>query len=88
MNHLASNDYSKFIDESTVVKGSNTSLQMHDHVMSKVTTTKNALTGFNNKVITLSNGACVPYIDGLTANDVIIKNYEFYSKCIYIYLTL
>ena len=39
-NHLVSSDYSKVIDES------NTSLQMHDHVMSKVTTTKNALTGF------------------------------------------
>ena len=51
-NHLVSSDYSKAIDESTVIKDSNTSLQMHDHVMTKVTTTKNALTGFNNKVIT------------------------------------
>lgn len=57
-----------------MINGSNTSLQMHDNVMSKVTTTKNALTGFNNKVITLSNGACVPYVNGLTAHDVIVKN--------------
>ena len=56
-NHLVSSDYSKVITQSTVVKGSNTTLQMHDHVMSKVTTIKNALTGFNNQVITLPNGA-------------------------------
>lgn len=42
--------------------------------MSNVTTTKNSLTGSNNKVIKMLNGACVPYIDGLIANDVIIKN--------------
>ena len=31
-NHFDSSDYSKVIDESTVIKGSNTSLQMHDNV--------------------------------------------------------
>lgn len=62
-NHLVSSDCSKFITQSTVVKGSNTTFQMHDHIMSKVTTIKNALTGFNNMVITLSNGSCVPYIN-------------------------
>ena len=50
-NHLINSDYNKVIDESTVIKGSNASFLMHDYVMSKVTTTINALTGFNNKVI-------------------------------------
>ena len=46
---------------------------MHDHTMSKVAVSKSALTGFNNKVITLPNGACVPYIHGLTAEDILIE---------------
>ena len=72
-NHIVSSDFSKVINEGTVVKGTNTSLQMHDHIMSKVTVSKNALTGFNNKVITLHNGACVQYIHGLTAEDILIE---------------
>ena len=74
INHLVNSDYNKVIDESTVIKGLNTSLQMHDHVMSKVTATTNTLTGINNKVITLLNGVYVPYVDGLTANDALIEN--------------
>ena len=69
-----SSDYNKVIDESTVIKGSNTSFQMHDQFISKVTTIKNALTGFNNKAITLINGGCVPWGDGLIAINVILKN--------------
>ena len=75
-NHIVSSDYSKVINEDTVVKGTNTSLQMYNHAMSKVTVSKNALTGFNNKVITLPNGACVPYIHGLTAEDILIEASE------------
>lgn len=50
----------------------NINLQMNNHKMSKITVSKNALTNFNNKVITLPNGACVPYINGLTAKDIIM----------------
>lgn len=48
--HLVSGDYNKVIAESTVIKGSSTTLQMHDHVMSKVTTLKKAITGLTTKL--------------------------------------
>lgn len=54
-NHLVSSDYSKVINEGTVVKGTSTSLQIYDHVMYNVTMSKNALTGLNNKLIILPN---------------------------------
>lgn len=63
-----SSDHNKVPDESTVIKYPSASLRMHNHIISKVTTVNNALTGFNNNVITLPNWACVPYVERLTTN--------------------
>lgn len=71
-NNITSKDFDKVINDNIVIKGMNINLQMNNHKMSKITVSKNALTNFNNKVITLPNGACVPYINGLTAKDIIM----------------
>lgn len=41
-------------------------------IMSKITTNKNALTGFHNKMITLMNQSCAPFIKGLSAKDYVV----------------
>lgn len=82
INYFVNSDYNKALDESTVIKDSNTSLKMRNYIMSEVTMIKNALTGFNYKVITLTNGACVPYIDELIVNDLLTEiNILLYDTC-------
>ena len=73
-NNIVSSDYRNIIDEGTVKVGKNINLQMKNNVMSKITVNKNALTGSHTKMIVLSNQACAPYIDGLTAKDYFVEN--------------
>ncbi|WP_334087061.1 hypothetical protein, partial [Helicobacter typhlonius] len=81
--------YLSVINDNKVFKGKNINLQMNRKhnsdgkisiQMSKVTIKKNALAGFHNKMIVLEDQTCVPFIKGLTANDVVIKSYEEYIK--------
>ena len=49
---------------------------MNNNQMSKVTTKKIAVNATHTKMITLSNQSCVPFIFGLSANDVVINNMD------------
>ena len=79
-NNINPTDYYTIIVDKCVIPGKNINLQMNRNQMSKVTIQKNALTGFHNKMIVLEDQTCVPFIKGLTANDVIIKSCEEYAK--------
>ena len=48
---------------------------MNHNIMSKITINKNALTGFHNKMIVLSNEACAPFINGLSAKNYLVINH-------------
>ena len=74
-NDIKSKDYKDVIDNGTVKVGMNRNLQMTRKSgipqMSRIEVSKNALTGFNNKLITLPNQACAPYMFGLVAADYV-----------------
>lgn len=77
-NIIFDNDYAKrtlrFKYRPILNDGSTASLKlMNDHVILKVTVSKNVLYGFNTKVITLLKEAWVSCIDGLTAEDILVK---------------
>ena len=65
-------DYIDVIKNKAVVKGTNYNLQTVNNVMSKVCVEKNALTGFNNKLITLMNESCAPFMKDIDANSYIV----------------
>lgn len=72
-NNIKSSDYKHVIDSQTVIQGKNINLQLNNNKMSKITVIKNALTMMHNKMITLSNNCCCPFINGLTAKDYYIE---------------
>lgn len=76
-NNIKSSDYESIIKDKIIVPGININLQMKKNRMSKVTVNKNALTGFHNKMIVLENESCVPFINGLTSNDIVIEVDDF-----------
>ena len=67
--NIKSSDYHQVLIKQTTKPGININLQMKNNLMSKVTIYKNALTGFHNKMLTLANESCAPYIYGLTSDD-------------------
>lgn len=69
-NNIKSSDYRAIVDEGTIKRGKNINLQMNNNKMSKITIIKNALTGKHTKMIVLPNQSCVPFINGLSANDI------------------
>ena len=66
-NKIVSADYKTALE--STIQGKNINLQLKNHVMSKVTIHKNALTATHTKVIVLPNQACAPYFFGLTAEN-------------------
>ena len=69
-NRIVSADYKTALE--STVQGKNINLQLKNHVMSKVTVVKNALTATHTKVVVLPNQACAPFIHGLNASQYVV----------------
>ena len=69
-NNIKSSDYKEVIDEGIIKRCKNVNLQMIKNKMSKITVSKNALTGKHTKMIVLPNQSCLPFINGLSAKDI------------------
>ena len=65
-NRIVSADYKTALE--STIQGKNINLQLKNHVMSKVTVHKNALTATHTKVVVLENQSCAPFIYGLKAD--------------------
>jgi hypothetical protein len=63
-NHVESSDYKTCI-EGSVIKGKNINLQQVNHVTSKITVHKNALTACNTKAYVLPNESCCCFMPGV-----------------------
>ena len=69
---LCSDDYSTVVKkqlagEECVLRSTSLNLRVFRGVMSKIRTSKNALTGVHTKMVLLKNQSCAPFIHGLDA---------------------
>lgn len=71
-NNINTGDYIDTIKNDSIKHGKNINLQMHNGVMSKITTNKIALNAMHTKMIVLENQSCIPFISGVSAINVLI----------------
>ena len=64
---LGGEDYYETVEQKRVFQSSSLNLRVIRGVMSKIESTKNALTGVHMKMVVLSNQSCAPFIHGLDA---------------------
>ena len=62
--HITCNSYIEILTEQNICTGKNSTLQMKNGEMSRLTINKIALTGSNNKGVTLENGCVLPFVLG------------------------
>ena len=64
---LGPEDYYETVADKAVFRSTALNLRVYKGVMSKLETSKNALTGIQNKMVVLWNQNCAPFVYGLDA---------------------
>ena len=62
--HITYESYQTILEEGGIISGSNSTLQMKNTQMSRLSINKIALTGSNTKGLTLENGCVLPFVYG------------------------
>ncbi|KAA6400237.1 MAG: hypothetical protein EZS28_004242 [Streblomastix strix] len=71
--NITTNDYIECLNEGCNINLTTNNLQIKMGVMSMISMEKSALTDIHNKMVVSSNGCCVPFMYGISADHYLIE---------------